>query len=73
MWHLLGSTKYINGTKRQYVYYKDYHSSRVIVISMNTEHRQANIEMRIFIVYMTKPEQNDILQLKTDPLCTPWL
>lgn len=31
-----------------------YHTSRIIMISMDSEHRQANIEMWVFIVYMAK-------------------
>jgi hypothetical protein len=33
-----------------------HHSSRVIVISMDSEHRQANIEVWVFIIYLTKSE-----------------
>lgn len=31
-----------------------YHPSRIIMISMDSEHRQANIEMWVFIVYVAK-------------------
>lgn len=33
-----------------------YHSSRVIMISMDSEHRQANIEVWVFIINLTKSE-----------------
>lgn len=33
---------------------ESYHSSRIIMVSVNTEDWQAHIEVRIFIVYMTK-------------------
>lgn len=31
-----------------------YHSSRIIMVSMNTEHWQADIEVWVFKIYMTK-------------------
>ena len=32
-----------------------YHACRIIMISMNGKDRQTNIEVRIFIIHMTKP------------------
>ena len=33
-----------------------YHSSWVIMISMDSENRQANIEIWVFIIYLSKSE-----------------
>lgn len=38
-----------------------YHSSRIIMISMDAEHWQTNIEVGIFIIYMAKSVKNDKL------------